>query len=434
MVLENKDYNYCGSIVVIDKLKDLEGLDRLKGFEILGFQALCNYPIGTIGVLFSAETELSGDFCHINNLYRHSELNKDKTKKGYLEDNRRIKAIKFKGNFSTALFIPLDSLQHFNYSFNVGDSFTHVNGIEVCKKYTIKQRASQTPGGKKQRKLRKSTIDLKLFPQHFDTLQLKRNEHVLNPEDRVIITVKLHGTSARFCHQPVKNLTFLERLNNKVNLKYDKLNDLKDRLILKVNKLWSKIYPETYTWKTLAGSRTTIKDTTAQQGFYKKDVWNDTLEEIKHLIPKNWVLYGEIIGWAGNSPIQSGYTYNLPQGKSEFFVYRISIVNNDGIEVDLSWEAIKAYCNKVGLRHVPEMYNMHYGNILIEEFMDKRYADLGYETPKVDAGKNDEGIVLRREGLQPLLLKAKCQSFLLHETKELDAGTVDLETSENLET
>ena len=39
---------------------------------------------------------VSDEFLRENNLYRHENLNKDTTKKGFFGDDRRVKAIKFK--------------------------------------------------------------------------------------------------------------------------------------------------------------------------------------------------------------------------------------------------------------------------------------------------------------------------------------------------
>jgi hypothetical protein len=41
--------------------------------------------------------------------------------------------------------------------------------------------------------------------------------------------------------------------------------------------------------------------------------------KIRDLIPKNTIVYGEIIGWSGDSYIQEYYTYNVPKGNFELF-------------------------------------------------------------------------------------------------------------------
>gem|GEM_PF-2695397 len=85
----------------------------------------------------------------------------------------------------------------------------------------------------------------------------------------MIITQKLHGTSGRFGFVEVKiKKSLIDRIFNRQRYKYD----------------------------YVAGSRRSIKDGVLD-GFYNSDVWNDKLKEIKHLIPKDTILYGEIIGY-----------------------------------------------------------------------------------------------------------------------------------------
>jgi hypothetical protein len=43
----------------------------------------------------------------------------------------------------------------------------------------------------------------------------------------------------------------------------------------------------------------------------------------------------------------------------------------------------------------------------------------------------DEGVVVRKEGITPYVLKAKSPIFLGHESKLLDAEVVDLESEES---
>jgi hypothetical protein len=62
------------------------------------------------GIYFPVECKLSDEFLKNNNLYRHNEKNINIEKKGYFEDNGRIKAAKFRGHISNGFFIELESL------------------------------------------------------------------------------------------------------------------------------------------------------------------------------------------------------------------------------------------------------------------------------------------------------------------------------------
>ena len=128
MKLEVTEKNYCATIVKIDRLFPLENCDNLLGFSIFGYTAIVSKDTkeGDIGIVFTAETQLSEDFCKENNLYRDATLNSDQTKKGYIEANRRVRAVKLRGNKSSALFLPIESLSYLKCNvsgLDVGVSF-----------------------------------------------------------------------------------------------------------------------------------------------------------------------------------------------------------------------------------------------------------------------------------------------------------------------
>ena len=421
MKLENKNPNYCATVVRIQNLVELEGLDNLVGMPIMGFQALMSkdHCVGELGVLFTAETKLSNDFCYNNNLYRKSELNKDKEAKGYLESNGRVKALKLRSHISSALFIPLSSLSYLGIDandFKEGDSFTHINGVEVCCKYVIQSQNSGRENKVKGKTKKFSRINALLFPEHQDTDNYWKNIHNIKDDDWVIVTDKLHGTSARFANTLVKRkLTWKE----------------------KVAKFFGVSVQETE-YDTLAGSRKVIKDIKGSDNFnhfYDVDLWNHHLNKIQHLIPENWIIYGEIVGWAShNKAIQKNYTYQVPLGMSEFYVYRICTINGKGLTVDLSWDQIKEFCKNNGLNHVPEIWQGYHKDFDESIYMNKRFVEELGMTQCLPLDKKapcDEGVVVRVNGIKPYLLKAKSSNFLLHETKQLDTGEVDIESQES---
>ena len=94
----------------------------------------------------------------------------------------------------------------------------------------------------------------------------------------------------------------------------------------------------------MAGSRKVIKDphNPDQNHYYESDIWTAYLGRVEHLIPEGFIVYGEIIGSTpGGAAIQEGYTYHLPPGKHELYVYRVAMVNPKGVVVDLSWPQVR---------------------------------------------------------------------------------------------
>lgn len=139
--------NYAAVIVKVKSLTPLEGLDNLVGAHFFGYQAIVSkdVKVGDVGVLFTAETQLSKDFTKQNSLYRHAELNKNTDKTGFIEDNRRVRAIKLRGNVSNALFMSLDSLSWTKANVDKleeGDTFDTLNGKEICNKFVRKTKGS----------------------------------------------------------------------------------------------------------------------------------------------------------------------------------------------------------------------------------------------------------------------------------------------------
>lgn len=402
---------YAATIVNLKNTYPLENSDNLVGARFFGYSAVIpkSYPTG-LYVMFSAETQLSEDYCRENNLHRHGNLNKDQSKTGYIEDNRRIRVVKLRGNPSSCVIMPLDSLDYTGVNvseFKEGDTFDELNGIEICRKYVVKTNAREV----KTQAPKFSRVDKRLMPEHISTIQYWRHAQQLQ-DKRVVVTQKVHGTSVRISNIPVaKTLSWKDKFAKKLGINVSEQE-----------------YDYVY------GSRRVIKDINADQNhFYSHDLWTATGERVKDSVPKNYILYGEIIGWVDeNKPIQPGYTYNLKPGSNELYVYRIATVNPDGFVTDLSWDAVKEFCVERGLNHVPEL------NVLsgidgddVDFYMNKRYYDEGFKqaVPLSDPKTKDEGICIRYEAQIPVIAKAKCSEFLGYETKILDEGTEDVEQS-----
>lgn len=408
--LINEDANYCCTVIKVKELNDIPNMDNCLSMPIFGYNAIVskNTKIGDYGIVFGPETQLSEQFCHFNNLFSNAEQNSDKTIKGYIGNNRRVRSIKLRGNFSTCLFLPISALSYLGVSLEdikEGDSFTSINGIEVCKKYTILEKVKNVNTSNKKFKER---IDDKVFPKHIKTLHLMKELDRFDGEDEIIVTAKLHGTSARFTHQLVdRKLSLMEKF-----LSY----------FVNINKKHYDLF---------CGTRNVIKyNSPYEDNFYSHDVWKETLQQIKDKIPKNYVVYGEIVGWAGEKEIQKNYTYCIPKGTNKFFVYRVSIVNEDGIQIDLSWDQVKTFCQEKNLNLVPEVWRGKFKNFDHSIYENKKFLEelnLKQCLPLDKDSPCDEGIVVRKEGILPFLTKFKSPKFLVLETKLLDENVSSIE-------
>ena len=141
------------------------------------------------------------------------------------------------------------------------------------------------------------------------------------------------------------------------------------------------------------------------------------------------------MGWLPDTstPIQSGYTYRIPVGVYEFFVYRVAVVTEDGGLYDLSWDGVREFCAARGLNHVPELWRGRKSEFDPTHWTDQRFAEAasaarltGVELfrdiplPLADESPGDEGIIALREGVVPFALKVKSPVFLEAESRQMD--------------
>ena len=400
--IENEE-NYAAQCIEVTNLIQYSELDNLVGIPFAGYVALVSkgqYVPGDKVVIFPAECQLSEDLCKDHNLYAHKELNSNQEVKGYLGKNRRVKALKLRGIYSTALALPASD-------FNdppVGTSFDTVDGIEVCRKYIIPVKHN-TP---KFTPKKEQAIEERYFPLHYDTAQYLRNSFKYNPDKPIYVSQKVHGTSWRGARTYKKRkLNLFERLAKKVGIPV-----------------------EEYAMALVGGSRKVTKDPTDsdQNHYYSTDIWSNALERYGDLIPDNHIIYGELIGWVDeNTPIQSGYTYDLKRGEYRLVVYRVAAILPDGTQVEYGFDAMQEFCRNRGLDSVPLLDIVYRTSEEDDEEFYSRWADHRFKDEGIsqaiqlsDPDTVDEGVVFRQDGIVPLLTKLKGPVFYGYETKVLD--------------
>ena len=468
-----KNENYAAVVVEIKTIIPLEKCDNVAGAIIMGNQVVVSkdVKVGDIGLYFPLECQLSKEYLSNNNLYNKPELNIDNTKKGYFDENGRIRCQRFRGHKSEGLYMPIGSLSFifpdiFNpsstglwykgdFKINIGDCFDELNEILICSKYVIK--TNRTPGqlGSKSSKSTKkyeSKLVENQFRFHQDTSMLYRNLHRIEPNSLISITYKLHGTSGIssyvLCKQPIT--------------KFDKVKEWLWNMSYKIGNLtrnfkWDfKINNTKYDY--IYSSRKVIKNEELNpnaQHFYNEDIWSVAHNEVKDFLQKGMTFYYEIVGFLPNGgAIQKDYDYGCEPTKHAIYIYRITSTNVDGKVIEFSAKQVQDFCKKNGLNAVPELY---YG--YAKEFTDSinikmASNDLGGTDLicKVDKEFNsdeflnrikqlynekdcymcftkvpEEGCVIRIEGLEFEAYKAKSEAFYHRETKVLDKGESNIE-------
>lgn len=431
-----KNPNYCAVVVEITNTVDLPNCDNVKGAIIYGNHVIVgkDTPHGLKGIYFPAETQLSEEFLSHNNLYRDSERNKDTTKAGYFETNRRIRTMKFRGHKSEGFFCPIEYLSYILTKkeldeLAVGDTFDHICNKQICKKYAIDIPVQNGP--KVPRRTKKLAKFDRLVPGqfnlHIDTLNARLNIRKLSPEDTISISRKLHGTS-----------WIVGKVNTRKKLPWY-LNLLKKFLPINENE-----YSALYSSRNIIKNKYVNPD--AAGGYYNYDLWKDISSRVENVIPKGITLYGEAVGQLPSGKwIQPGYDYGTRPKEFELYVYRITFTNIDGKVFEFSWPQIQEFCNTVGLKMVPTLY---YGKAKDyapqiptethwhENFLGKLEKDfmLDRDCPLCSTGVPEEGVVIRPEKLyscEPL--KLKNFRFLGKETELLDKGFLDMESEQSTE-
>lgn len=458
-------------IAKLTNLESIEGADKIVQCNIFGETVIVSntHQVGEIGVLFDCETELSHEFCYQNNLYRHSNLNKDKSKSGYIEDNRRVRPIRLKGVKCSGLWLPMESLvwaiSDVNDAPGIGEQFITLQGIEICRKYVNK--ATKIAQGNKQGKAKENLVPT--FKEHVDTDQFMRNQQVIQPGNTVIITEKLHGTSCR-----VGYLKTIEK------------NKLWTRICLSFISLFRDFK---WKWKTakhslrynhVVGSRRVVKqigetETEKENSYYKEDIWSLTAEQFRGKLEKGETVYYEIVGYlpGGGSIMGSHSNSKLKKfmDKDEYkeflkkygdttefhygctgsdgnvykiFVYRITLTNEEGHTVDYSWDQVKMRCEQLGVKHVPELErtiaqlweNSENDDCFVGDHWGNKFEDIISNHAENDSESFPdhiiEGVCVRVESgsLIPKFLKHKAYLFKVLEGIIKDNDAVDMEESQ----
>lgn len=442
-----KNSNYAAVVVEIQTTIPLEGCDNVHAAIIMGNHVIVSKDTkaGDVGLYFPLECQLSEKYLSSNNLYRKAELNSDKEKKGYFEENGRIRCVKFRGHKSEGLFMPLGSLKFTGINYllfeqEIGAEFDEINDIEICRKYVIKhqQNSMSRNAPKLKRKSKESKLVDNQFRFHEDTNMLYKNLHKIQPDSLISITYKLHGTSGIssyiLCKKPLK---WYEKV-----LKYVGVNI--------VDTHYDYIY----------SSRKVIKNEELNpnaQHYYSEDIWGIADKELRPFLQKGLTLYYEIVGYLPNGGmIQKDYDYGynqpnpittpsshfLPYKEGEHYgtyLYRITYTNVDGKVFEYSAKQVQDFCKKNGLKAVPELY---YGKV--KDFYAFRITE-HWESDFLEAIKiaynekdcyicnskvPEEGCVIRIEQPDFEAYKQKSNRFYERETKLLDKGEVNLEDNQ----
>lgn len=375
---------YNAYIVKIDKLRKHNNADRLQIAEIFGDSIIVGLDvhIGDIGVYFPIGGQLNEKFCDENHLCRKNADGSADT--GYLDrDKRNIVAIKLRGEKSEGLYLPISAFDYLGVKWSekdVGTPITSVNGEVICQKYIPKTNQSKSGNGRISRPLISKSNIAPLFAEHADTEQLAYNLNTFKEGDLIEITCKMHGTSQRTGYLPVlvkythKNPIYKYLLNYYLN---KEIENQKFKSFLE--KIFKNAKP-IYEWKYISGTRRTVLNDWGG-GFYGSNAFRkqhaDFFEGKLH---KGETVYYEVVGFTDTgTPIMPSasnkalgkdfvrqygettvFSYGCyPEAKSDdnpqsdFYVYRMTMTNEDGDVVEYTPDYMRYRCEQMGAKTVP---------------------------------------------------------------------------------
>lgn len=385
--------------------------ERIQLGTVLGHDIIVSKDTqdGELGVYFDIEAQLAEDFCVKNNLLRKHPITGEEMG-GYLEASRRVRALKLCEIKSDGLWLPISSLQSYEFASELkeGDRFQFLGGVEIVTKYYSK--ATRERRGKIGGPLSLN----KQFPKHYDTPKLKEVWPTLQTPFYYIITEKVHGTSQR------QSLQYVDR-EYSVPWQFKEEN--------------GNLVPVTQTkkeWTHYLGTRNVVIGTiNVHEAFVCNEKYRENwANKLRPLIRKNEVLYYEIVGYEetgkpimGDQPTsrlkdkefqakygeQMHYSYGNVVGNSQAYLYRVTFVNEDGNEVEMPWSYVKRRAEELGIPLVPVLEEGVAGDFDLKNIQTNvDYLVEGEST--LCATHIREGICLRVENSHGIKV-AKLKSF-----------------------
>jgi hypothetical protein len=392
-----------------------------------------------MGVYFQSDGQLSHEFCHANNLYRKADLNKfPKDKCGMFDENRRVRAQKFRGEISDGFWIPLHNFGFIQVTgLDVeGFEFDEWKGIPICNKYVNPQtlKIARENQGKKAKTAKKSIM----FKEHFDTAHFGKHLHEFDFDQTLVITEKLHGTSGRIGHvQLERDLNWKDRLAKMFGVKVQESE-----------------------WKYMNGTRRVVLGESKGTQFHDPTIRDKAMKIFEGNLRKGETAFFEIVGYesTGASIMPSvdttkmgdkeftktygksmAYSYGCEPTESAVYVYRMTLTDEDGHSVDYSWNDVVKRCNEIGVNHVPHIktitLNALAGNHSTVEDCRESFASIvetfGSGPSTLDSRHIKEGVCVRIEGgINNRTTKFKSFEFKVLEGIVKDSGVIDSEEAQ----
>jgi hypothetical protein len=386
-----------------------------------------------LGIYFPTDGRLSMEFMEANNLIAKKDPVTGERIGGYFDERGKVRTQKFRGEPSDGYFCALSYLVYTGVDISTlqeGTPVSKINGHDICEKYVTEQtREARTKVAKPREKTK-----YPCFHEHADTEQLAYNIETLKAGTVLILTEKVHGTSQRTGHT--------------IELKQTKLGHF-------INGIFKKeiIHPVKDYGYVCGTRKVVLRDMDHPTGYYgANEIFRKKMhDKFVEKLHKGETVYYEVIGWANKDVLimpsvdnkklndkefvkkygaKTIFHYGCNQDDCDVYVYRITMTNEDGHEVDYDWNTVKQRCDEMAVKHVPEITKFVYdGNkdnlfALVEQMV----TGDSLLTP----AHLREGIVVRVDGSRWYALKHKSFAFKVLEGIIKDTAVVDMEEAQGV--
>ena len=448
---KNASVNYLARVVEINDFTTHPNpeVTRMKVAHIEGYSICVGIDEQPgLYVYFPTLSQLNPQLLEYLNLYSDKELNKNpEAKPGFFSKNGRVKAIKLKGLPSEGFLLPFSSLQSWIMdSVNV-ELPKQEDGLEfdeaehdgktfwISKKYIVPTKLTH-PYDRRRSKYDKNLKNFNRiredqFRFHYDTVILRKCPHVIQPNDIIHISSKVHGTSGIsayvLCHQ---------QLNWKQKIAKWFTGETFDK------------YDYIYASRTVIKNKYINKEVTG--GYYGCDVWAEADKILRPFLERGMTLYYEIVGFLPNGGyVQKNYDYGcVPPTEGKYkegenfkvHIYRITTTNVDGKVHEWSAREVQIWCKNNSLRPVSEFYYGYAKDLYpelspkehwTENFLNKLSNDENFymemNSPDCINKVPHEGIVIKKENMISEAFKLKSFKFLGKEQEAADKGESNIE-------
>jgi len=442
--------SYKATVFALGPIIPHPNADRVRLTSIFGNQVVVgmNCKEGDLGVYFPSDGVLSHEYCRANNLYRERQLNSDPNETpGMFDTNKRVRAQKFRGQKSDGYWAPIDSLSKMlgpgdrwlpGFKMEHGYEFDTIDGRIVCEKWLNEatRNALKASLGKKNPKSARTSV---MFKEHFDTPHFGRSVTKIGFGDTLVVTEKIHGTSARIGHVLVdRKLNWFERLLERFGVRIERQE-----------------------WAYLNGSRRVVLgESKNSAAFHDPTIRDMAFDIFNGKLRKGETVYCEIFGYEpSGKPIMEGvtirkkdhptlhdtygdtmqYSYGCEPGQCKVQVYRMTMTSPDGHSIDLTWPEVKMRCLEIGVAHVPELETIDCLEVGVqsmnqevpfETILMDRIEKLSGGPSTLDSRHLREGVCVRIDRIaENVTMKHKSFEFKLVEGMIKDLGGVDAEES-----